>query len=82
MPFVPAGLDGVGHLTSLLAANQSLFVADFSSTGYYEAGSGNVYQITAASSVPEPATLAFVLTGLPGLAVACRRARRRPGNSD
>jgi hypothetical protein len=48
----------VGHLDTMLATNDSLFLADVSSTGSMEtgAGSGVIYQIKAISPQPMPAS--------------------------
>ncbi len=63
--FIESGLPGVGNLLGLLAANNSLFIADW--------GAGNVYQISV-DEVPEPRYTALLAGVL--LAVGWKRVRR------
>ncbi len=75
-PMIAAGTPGIGHITSVLAAGNSLFLADLSSTDYFQPGGGVIYQITADSSVPEPASSTLLLFGFI-MTLGCRWRRSR-----
>ncbi len=64
VPLVAAGWAGVGHITSVLADGDALYLADFSSTDYYQPGSGAIYRITADTGVPEPSVVGLMAMGL------------------
>ena len=55
-----------GHFTSLLSNQNSLFAVDIGTGNFFSSaslGSGTIYQITSAQSVPEPFTIVGTLIG-------------------
>jgi glucose/arabinose dehydrogenase len=75
---------GIGHLDGLLATQDSLFLADFTSQdGFVVPGAGRIYQIkslVAPAAVPtaSPGALAWLVSAL-AIAGAARAARARRG---
>jgi len=58
-PFITSGQSGIGHLSSLVANGNTLYIGDLSATGAIRQGRSNgvIYQIQAVTATPEPGTL-------------------------
>lgn len=58
-PFITSGQAGIGHLSSLVANGNTLYIGDMSATGAIRQGRSNgvIYQIQAVTATPEPGTM-------------------------
>jgi hypothetical protein len=66
---IEGGQLGLGNIDALMSDGASLFLADFAAGGFFQAGSGVLYQLTA---IPEPSGM-LPLALLVGLAWAYQR---------